>query len=295
MKPSHDQHEYSLSIPTEECRPSIYSESIYSETHEQELPSPSNTSACAPANSPLTSLKTIMGLRHNSISSSAASSDSNMSFSIGVLPGRLRHTSIIRTDSLVSRAYTQASSDSSQMLNGRPNKENDYWGFCKGAWAMRENPQKGIQVRSQPFGYYNNRQMFICKSCAFTGEVFKAPHPTKKGKTVNAIDNSICESRSGIRYRWIFLAKSHVKKKIADSKAHSWSEDSYGCVICCMEGDVSGVYSGVDTLLDHVARVHVADMSERTRQKVNCILGRVAGENEDWDINVPIFGSVESS
>jgi len=198
-------------------------------------------------------------------------------------------TSIIRSDSLPSGAQTGGE----KMLNGRPNKENDYWGFCKGAWAVREDPTKGIHVRTQPCGYYNSRQIFACKSCSFSGDVFKAPHPNKKGKTIDVVDPRIRTSKSGIRYRWIFLAKSHVKKKIADPKVNSWSEDNFGCVICCIEGNVSSVYGGVETLMEHVAREHVADMSERTRGKVNCVLGRVASEAEDWDINVPIFGTVE--
>jgi hypothetical protein len=176
------------------------------------------------------------------------------------------------------------------MMNGRPNKDNDYWGFCKGAWAVREDPKKGITVRTQPSGYYNTRKIWGCKSCTFTGDVFSAQHPTKKNKTVEIVDPRVKISMSGIRYRWIFLAKSHVKKKASDPSSN---DDNFGCVLCLAQDKVTGVYGGAETLMNHIALTHVADMSEQTRKKVNCILGRVAECEEEFDINVPIFKEVE--
>jgi hypothetical protein len=88
-----------------------------------------------------------------------------------------------------------------RMMNGRANKDNDYWGFCKGAWAVREDLKKGITVRTQPSGYYNTRQIWGCKHCTFTGDVFTKPHPTKKNRTVEIVDPRVKTSMSGIRYR----------------------------------------------------------------------------------------------
>lgn len=95
---------------------------------------------------------------------------------------------------------------------------------------------------------------------------------------------------AGIRYRWIFLAKSHVKQKPADTIA---VESNYGCVICSAEDHVTGIYGGVETLMNHIALTHAADMSDKTRKKVNCVVGRRADPGEDFDINVPIFAQVE--
>lgn len=175
-------------------------------------------------------------------------------------------------------------------MDGRPCKDNNYWGFCKGAWAVREDLKKGLAVRTQPSGYYNTRQIWECTSCAFKGEVFTSPHPTKKNKTVESVDPRTYVSMAGIRYRWIFLAKSHVKKKASDSVA---DECNYGCVLCSVEGNVTGVYGGVETLMNHIALTHIASMSEKTRKKVNCVLGRVAAAEEPFDINMPIFAQVE--
>jgi hypothetical protein len=67
-----------------------------------------------------------------------------------------------------------------------------------------------------------------------------------------------------------FLAKSHVKKRAVDSHSDC---SNYGCILCSVEG--------------------VAGMSDKTRQKVKCILGRVAADSEDFDLNVPIFSPVQ--
>lgn len=37
-------------------------------------------------------------------------------------------------------------------LQGRPTKKNDYWGFCKGAWAIREAPASGLKLQTHPTG-----------------------------------------------------------------------------------------------------------------------------------------------
>ncbi|KAH7356239.1 hypothetical protein BKA66DRAFT_251634 [Pyrenochaeta sp. MPI-SDFR-AT-0127] len=245
---------------------------------------PSGFAAIAKAATILGSASTTAGRRHSSIAPSIASTDSGSSGSIGILPGS-RMSKIIRIDTIQSGPAGQE-----KMMDGRPCKDNNYWGFCKGAWAVREDQKKGIVVRTQPSGYYNTKQIWECTTCTFQGDTFTAPHPTKKNKTETVVDPRIHISMAGIRYRWIFLAKSHVKKKAGDALS---DESNYGCVICSVEGNLSSVFGGVETLMNHIALVHVADMSEKTRKKVNCILGRVAGPNEAFDINVPIFSQVE--
>ncbi|KAF1842560.1 uncharacterized protein K460DRAFT_188236 [Cucurbitaria berberidis CBS 394.84] len=246
---------------------------------------PSGFAAVAAAATSLGTAPALAGLRHTSIAASIASTDSSGSGSIGILPGsRMRHT--IRSDTIQSGPAGQE-----KMMDGRPCKDNNYWGFCKGAWAVREDVKKGLAIRTQPSGLYNTKQIWECTSCTFKGDTFTTPHPTKKSKTETVVDQRIYVSMAGIRYRWIFLAKSHVKKKAGD--CFNSDEGNYGCVLCSVEGNVTGVYGGLETLMNHIALTHVADMSEQTRRKVNCILGRVAGPGEAWDINVPIFSQVE--
>jgi hypothetical protein len=88
----------------------------------------------------------------------------------------------------------------------------------------------------------------------------------------------------------VVLAKSHVKGKAVDSLV---AESKYGCIICSLEGTVSSVYSGVETLMKHIAVRHVADIREDTRVKAKCITGRTAGSEEEWDINIPVFEQME--
>jgi hypothetical protein len=178
-----------------------------------------------------------------------------------------------------------------RMMNGRPCKANNYWGFCKGAWTIREDTKKGLALRTQPSGMYNTKEIWECRECTFKGSTFSAPHPTKKNKSVTVVDPRVMTSQSKIKYKWIFLAKSHIKKKTGDSHTE---ESNYGCVFCSLEDKVSSYYGGVETLMNHIALSHAANMSENTRRKAKCIVGRAPGPAEtEWDIWIPIFEKVE--
>jgi hypothetical protein len=220
--------------------------------------------------------------RHSSIAPSIASTNSSNSIPIGILP---RPTASLRTSTIQSDPASHE-----RMMSGRPCKANNYWGFCKGAWTIREDPKRGLALRTQPSGMYNSREIWECTSCTFKGASFAVPHPSKKNKTIMVYDQRVVESKSRVRYKWLFLAKSHVKKRASDS--HS-EESSYGCVFCSLEDRVSSVYGGVETLMDHIALCHVADMSETTRKKARCVIGRAPGHGEEWDINIPVFERVE--
>lgn len=89
----------------------------------------------------------------------------------------------------------------------------------------------------------------------------------------------------------IVLAKSHVKRA---STATPGSESNYGCIICSLEDRVSSIYGGIETLMNHIALSHVAELSDKTRTKARCIIGRTVGPGEtEWDINIPVFAQVE--
>jgi hypothetical protein len=246
---------------------------------------PNMTSPQSPSNS-FGTAPTITSLRHASITPSIASTDSSGSASlgIGILPGP-------RMKSLRSDTIQSGPAGQERMMDGRPCKANNYWGFCKGAWTIREDVKKGLALRTQPMGMYNHKEIWECTSCTFKGSTFTAPHPSKKNKEITIVDPRIVTSPSGVRYKWIFLAKSHIKKKAGDSHAE---ESNYGCVFCSLEDRVSSVYGGVDTLMNHIALCHVADMSETVRRKARCVVGRMPGQEEtEWDINIPVFARVE--
>jgi hypothetical protein len=189
-------------------------------------------------------------------------------------------------------------------MSGRPCKDNNYWGFCKGSWTIREDVKKGLGLTTRPDGMYNTFQVWQCKSCNFEAPTYFAPHPTKRNKKETIMDPNIYTSAVGIKYRWLFLAKSHVKNRNHASAATRGpkpskpvgvrpddgdSDCNYGCVICSVEGNVTGIYGNAETLMNHIFMEHVRSMSEKTRLKSKCILGREAGKGEDWDLNIPVL------
>lgn len=171
---------------------------------------------------------------------------------------------------------------------GRPCKDNNYWGFCKGAWDVREDTKKGLALRTMPSGMYNTREIWECRRCNFRGNTYSLVHHGKKDKRETIVDPNIHTSKSGVRYRWIFLAKSHVKKKSPDSANE---ECNYGCIICSVEMKVTSIFGNVDTLMFHLLE-HVAGMTQAAMKQTRCIVGRIARAEEDWDINVPLFADV---
>ena len=211
---------------------------------------------------------------------SIASTDSSGSGSVGVLP---RPVSLIPSSTIRSPQPGQE-----RMMNGRPCKDNNYWGFCKGAWDVREETKKGLALRTMPSGMYNTKDVWECRSCNFRGNTYTVTLPGKKAKKETIVDPNIHTSKSGIRYKWIFLAKSHVKKKTPDSAGE---ECNYGCVICSVELKVTSIFGNVDTLMYHLLE-HVSDMTQKTMLQTRCIVGRTAGTDEVWDINVPLFADV---
>jgi hypothetical protein len=227
---------------------------------------------------------TTTAARHLSFTPSIASTDSSGSGSIRILSG-------LRAKPISVNTIQSGPPNQERMMDGRPCRANNYWGFCKGAWTIREDAKKGLALRCQPLGMYNSKEIWECTECTFKGSMFSTPHPTKKNKDIKAFDPRIITSASQIRYKWLFLAKSHIKKKASES--HS-DESNYGCVFCSLEDRVSSVYGGVETLMNHIAMNHVADMSESMRRKARCVVGRMPGPGEtEWDINIPVFARVE--
>lgn len=177
--------------------------------------------------------------------------------------------------------------------------------------------------------------MWQCKECRFKGGVSVSPgnqndrtaappglrnRKKKKGRKEEeepGIDNEVYTSAVGIRYRWIFLAKSHVRKKSLslDSPAQKPSSfyvgvqrqppsayyssavsvppsnangtANFGCIFCSVEGRESGVYGNVETLMSHIFLEHAREMEEGARMEVRCVVGRVAEKGEEWDLNIP--------
>jgi hypothetical protein len=160
---------------------------------------------------------------------------------------------------------------------GRPSKENNYWGFCKGAWTIREDWRKGLQMQQVPTGMFGTKSVWRCKSCTFEGTIFGEKKPWHVDPRV------FTALESGVRYKFLFLAKSHVKRKIGKDE-----NTCFGCVACINEGRGTSIFGNVETLCNHLVVEHgKAGMSEELQAKNRCIVGRVADAKEDFDFNIP--------
>ncbi|KAF2683240.1 hypothetical protein K458DRAFT_43963 [Lentithecium fluviatile CBS 122367] len=109
--------------------------------------------------------------------------------------------------------------DNAWMPLKRPAMHNRYHGFCKGAWEIRKAIPKGLKVQMTP----TSKEPIIhwaCKECKFKS---RAP-------SADALPNHILfNQKYGVRYRWLFLAKSHRGTASSyDVPENYW----YGCIIC---------------------------------------------------------------
>ncbi|KAK8169457.1 hypothetical protein IWX90DRAFT_485401 [Phyllosticta citrichinensis] len=101
-----------------------------------------------------------------------------------------------------------------------PCKQNGFYNFCKGAWNLREDFKKGLVIHAKPLGMYTSAMVWRCKNCAFEGPAWVKGKPYRTDPNVYTFEcrvpsgpNSDTTLLVNIRYKWIFLAKSHVKVK----------------------------------------------------------------------------------
>ena len=195
----------------------------------------------------------------------------------------------VSTMPVVPEIITTSSED--KLIND-PTSNNNYLDFCEGAWAARECINKGMRVKTRLEGVFKRSQIWQCKHCLFDGPAIIASHTTKKIKRDIVVDPTIHQTGAGIRYRWSFLAKSHVKrtKPSAGSRlgATEEPESVYGCLVCSIQGHVSGIYGNVEALMNHISTEHVkfGSLDEASMAKANIVIGRIAGPDEEWDINI---------
>ncbi|KAL8760648.1 MAG: hypothetical protein Q9184_003185 [Pyrenodesmia sp. 2 TL-2023] len=157
-------------------------------------------------------------------------------------------------------------------------------GFCKGAYKMQVQEKDAMKLRNRSVakrggGHYlaclsEDRYWACCSSqCAFEG-------PAHQVGRKWAFDDKVREGH-GVRYRWSFLAKAHV----ASSKAEDGKYD-YGCVFCMYDGYECPVFHGIRDLIAHVGDHRGKAIAKTMLQRVNCVNGRIATHEEDFDVNL---------
>ncbi|KAI4178221.1 MAG: hypothetical protein LQ348_005659 [Seirophora lacunosa] len=147
-------------------------------------------------------------------------------------------------------------------------------GFCKGAYKLQVHEKDAMKLQQHSGAQTVEDYFWACSSskCAFEG-------PARVAGTKWVFDDTIRESH-GVRYRWLFLAKSHI----ALSKAQKGRYD-YGCLFCIYDKYESPVFHGIEELMEHVGLHRGTPIAVATLQKTKCINGRLAGYHERFDVN----------
>ncbi|KAJ9199865.1 hypothetical protein DTO164E3_4322 [Paecilomyces variotii] len=155
-----------------------------------------------------------------------------------------------------------------------PCKENYFAGFCKGAGKLQNGDKKAFRKATRPEGFYTDIPFWLCSSCSYEGPMIGGA-----AKSTRTFDHGVrIHEATGIRYRWVFLAKSHVTKKI------------FGCIFCCAERKTQcEKFKDLSLFMDHLLQKHrhAVPGMEALLYRTKCILGRVADDAEDFDINIP--------
>ncbi|PGH00301.1 hypothetical protein AJ80_09195 [Polytolypa hystricis UAMH7299] len=188
-----------------------------------------------------------------------------------------------------------------------PNESNDYAGFCKGAWKLQNDMKKAMRVDNRPEGIYTRTLFWRCSKCLFEGPMMTTPVPRPStrpsadggpgfprtvpaGEPGRSFDVTVrIHARTGIQYRWAFLAKSHIPSRDVPMNPDGTS-GAFGCIYCvAADRGASPVFGDLDSFMTHLrshdgsGRAPERELLDRTR----CIMGRVAGKWEEFDLNVP--------
>ncbi|KAL1983284.1 hypothetical protein VTN96DRAFT_306 [Rasamsonia emersonii] len=166
-----------------------------------------------------------------------------------------------------------------------PCEENNYAGFCKGAWKLQVGlKKKAFSIRMRPAGMYNEIPYWRCSKCCYEG-----PVRGQSARSTWKYDNQVrVHEPTGIRYRWVFLAKSHFHCKRVPERTDG-SVGTFGCIFCCAERrGPAPAFGNLASFMEHLLQHRqMSPGLEALLDRTRCIVGRVAGNSEDFDINLP--------
>ena len=161
-----------------------------------------------------------------------------------------------------------------------PTAENGYLGFCKNAVRLQNGDRKSaLEKRKEVHDAYSRSgyshpsvSYLACTSvkCSFAGH--------QKLETI--WDKVWTDEAKGLKFRWAFLAKSHVMQKKVEGKQYA-----YQCLFCTYAGEQGPVFQGTDCYLEHIAQ-HRGPMGEVLLYKAQCVNDRVCEDAEEFDINL---------
>ena len=163
----------------------------------------------------------------------------------------------------------------------------DLGGFCEGACVLRTG-NKGMILRNQSTAFTGQSHYFGCsnKKCSFEA-------PAVRSNKQWALEDAIYTAH-GVRYRWSFLAKSHLVPTHRIEK----SNYDYRCVFCSARGEEAKVSRGASAFIEHVGSHRGDRRNPFAMHLIKVEFGRTALQEETWDVNLlPLVSEldVESS
>lgn len=158
-----------------------------------------------------------------------------------------------------------------------PAEANRYSGFCKGAWRLQIGDfEKALQERQRPGSMYKAVKFWQCTRCKFEGRLIQYDKKTKD------YDQQVMLA-DGIQFRWVFLFKSHVECKDTNPNP---LRSTFGCIFCCAEGKGTPVFTGAQSLMDHLQEHRIRLPAGEVLYRMNCLIGTRAPVEADFDINI---------
>ena len=174
---------------------------------------------------------------------------------------------------------SKSSSRKFSLFGGRKSPAEEYFGFCKGAHLMQSG-EDGMKLRNQSVSFTGQNNYWTCSNsmCCFEG--LAVPKKDENKKTSFGFDEEIREAH-GMKYRWSFLAKSHVM--LGNSKTGY----DFQCAFCMSQGTPPSRIKGDKNFIQHVATHQGQTPNDLRMPRLEYIVGRKASDWEKFDVNLP--------
>lgn len=158
-----------------------------------------------------------------------------------------------------------------------PCEVNKFAGFCKGAWRLQiGDKKKAMDERQRPGGMYSANRYWQCSKCKFEGRM------VIRDKKIKGYDTRVFTTE-GVQFRWEFLFKSHVESR---EDTPDPLQANFGCIFCCAEGRGTPTFGGIRSFMTHLQEHRDRLPSGEVLYRMNCLVGRRAGPEENFDINL---------
>ena len=175
--------------------------------------------------------------------------------------------------------------------------------LCEGAYYVQATSSPVPSLPGHPpllpagFSLSSNKQYWKCRrgKCSFQGTARRIPFPPVStpleragGAGYSYTYDDTARRAGALRYRWLFLAKSHVVQGKGDFKRQ------FRCLVCRLAGDAkqTDLYAGDQALLNHVERKHAGWVCPGNIMLSGPVVFRhdrvVVGSEADFDVCFPV-------